>query len=188
VFSIRPKRGDAVFTPAWCAADMVRHFRPQGRVLEPCAGDGVFLRYLPQETEWCEIEKGRDFFARTEPTDWIITNPPYSKTRPFLRHALTLAEEIVFLVPARNIFSGYGCVRECAGWGRMREIRWYGTGGRLGFPMGNAVAAIRWSKGYSGPIYQSFYEDERSLERSLRQLEDAIGRVGRYLEAARVLD
>lgn len=138
---------------------MVRHFCPVGRILEPCRGRGAFMRYLPAGTLWCEIMEGRDFFAWRDPVDWIITNPPYSLTRKFLRHAIEVSENIVFLVPARNIFSGYGTVRECARWGAMAAIRWYGTGARLGFPMGNAIAAIHWQRGHQGIIRESFYED-----------------------------
>lgn len=155
------QEGDAVYTPSWCAADMVRYFKPEGRILEPCKGDGVFLRFLPT-ADWCEIREGRDFFEWREPVDWIITNPPYSLTREFLRHALAVAANVVFLLPARNIFSGYGTVRECAGWGGMVAIRWYGTGARLNFPMGNAIAAIHWRRGHQGTIIETFYEDETS--------------------------
>jgi hypothetical protein len=152
--------GDAVQTPDWCAADMVRHFKPSGRILEPCRGLGAFMRQLPPDALWCEIKDDVDFFDWRDPVDWIITNPPYSLTRPFLHHALAVADNVVFLLPARNIFSGYGTVRECAGWGGMAAIRWYGTGARLDFPMGNAIAAIHWKRGHKGIILETFYEDE----------------------------
>jgi hypothetical protein len=54
--------GDVVYTPDWVARDMVEFFKPSGRILEPCKGDGVFLKYLPPHAEWCEIQEGRDFF------------------------------------------------------------------------------------------------------------------------------
>jgi hypothetical protein len=38
----------------------------------------------------------------------------------------------------------------------MPEIRLYGTGGTLGFPMGNAVGAIHCQRGYSGPTQWSY--------------------------------
>ena len=153
--------GDVVYTPDWCAADMVEYFNPSGRILEPCKGGGAFMRQLPADALWCEIAEGRDFFGWSEPVDWIITNPPYSMTREFLRHAISVSDNVVFLLPARNIFSGYGTVRECSGWGGMAAIRWYGTGSRLDFPMGNAIAAIHWKRGHSGNIRETFYEDEQ---------------------------
>lgn len=153
--------GDVVYTPDWCAADMVRYFKPSGRILEPCRGGGSFMRALPPDAFWCEIAEGRDFFAWSEPVDWIITNPPYSLTREFLRHGISLSDNVVFLLPAKNIFSGYGTLRESAGWGGLAAIRWYGTGARLNFPMGNAIAAMHWRRGHSGSIAETFFEDEQ---------------------------
>lgn len=153
--------GDAVWTPDWCAEDMVRYFQPRGKILEPCRGGGAFMRALPPDTAWCEINEGRDFFSWRDVVDWIITNPPYSLTREFLRHSFRVSRNVVFLLPARNIFNGYGTVRECAGWGGIAAIRWYGTGSLLNFPMGNAIAAIHWKKGHGGIIRETFFEDDR---------------------------
>lgn len=50
---------DVVYTPDWCARDMVEHFKPNGRVLEPSKGGGAFLQYLPG-AEWCEIAYGAE--------------------------------------------------------------------------------------------------------------------------------
>lgn len=153
--------GDVVYTPAWCAEDMVRYFGPTGRILEPCRGGGVFMRFLPPDAEWCEIAEGRDFFAWSDPVDWIITNPPYRLIRAFLKHALTVADNIAFLIPARNVFGSYGTLREYAPtWGGIAAIRWYGTGTTLGFPMGNAISAIHWKRGHFGAIKETFYEDD----------------------------
>lgn len=143
------RRGDSVYTPEWCARDMVSHFNPTGKVLEPFRGNGVFTKLLP-DALWCEIEKGRDFFLFNEPVDWIISNPPYSKTRECFRHSYKIAAHIVFLVPLRNVFSGYGFVREILEYGGIREIRLYGTGARLGFPMGNCIGAIHAERSYRG--------------------------------------
>lgn len=144
-----PKRGDRVFTPDWCAWDMLQHFRPSGRVLEPFRGEGAFTRKTAGWF-WCEIDEGRDFFDWSEPVDWIVSNPPYSKLRPVWRHAATVADNIVFLIPLRNWVSGFGFVEEALTYGHPLEIRLYGTGGNLGFPMGNAVGAIHWRRGYRG--------------------------------------
>lgn len=128
---------------------MVDYFKPCGAILEPFRGTGVFTSILPN-ADWCEIDEGIDFFEYTKKVDWIITNPPYSQTRPCFRHAATIADNIVFLVPLRNVFSGYGFVKEIMEYGGIKEIRLYGTGGRLGFPMGNAVGAMYFQRNYSG--------------------------------------
>lgn len=153
--------GDAVWTPDWVAIDIVRHFKPSGRILDPCRGAGAFTRALPPDAEWCEITEGRDFFDWRTPVDWVISNPPYSLARQFLRHSLVVTDNVVYLMPPRNVFSGHGFIRECAGWGGMAAIRWYGTGTSLGFPMGNGVAAIHWRRGHQGTIAETFYEDEK---------------------------
>jgi hypothetical protein len=139
---------------------MVAHFGPSGEVLEPCRGDAAIYDRLPAGSHYCEIDEGLNFFNWKQPVDWIITNPPYSKMRPFMVHAFTVAKNVVLLIPVRNLVSGYGTVREAITFGSMKEIRWYGGGARLGFPMGNAIAAVYWQKGYRGDTAQTFYEDD----------------------------
>lgn len=168
----RRASGDRVMTPDWVATDLVSHFKPTGVVLEPCRGDGAIYRCLPDDSPWCELSDGRDFYEWCDPVDWIITNPPYDQTRAFMRHAFALAENVVLLVPARNVTSGYGTVRLAHGYGGMKEIRWYGTGTRLGFPMGNAIAAFHWRRGFTGETRQSFFEDENALRLSAAVEED----------------
>lgn len=153
------KRGDIVYTPDWVAKDMVDFFSPSGSILEPCKGDGVFLKFLPSTTEWCELQEGRDFFEWMERVDWIISNPPYSKVRPWFRHSYEIADNIVYLVPLRNVFSGYGFIREIYAYGGIRHIRVYGTGGRLGFPMGNAIGAMHLQRDYIGDVGFSLYSE-----------------------------
>lgn len=149
---------DVVYTPAWCVADMLQHFQPAGRILDPCRGAGAFTDQLPACTSWCEITDGRDFFKWTAPVDWVVSNPPYSMTRPWFRHSYEIAENLLYLIPLRNLFSGYGFVREVYEFGGLAGIRLYGTGGRLGFPMGNAVGAVHIRRGYDGPCAMTFYD------------------------------
>ena len=87
---------DRVYTPDYLAKQIVDRYKPTGRILEPCCGDGAFLKYMPT-AEWCEIDKGVDFLTHKGHYDWIITNPPYSKYRLFLEHSFNLAENVVFL-------------------------------------------------------------------------------------------
>lgn len=150
------KRGDKVFTPVWVARDMVEHFKPTGRVLEPCRGPGVFMEFLPDNTEWCEIDEGRDFFQWKKHVDWAVSNPPYSLTRKWFLHSYEVATNLLYLVPLRNVFSGFGFVREIYDFGGIVEIRLYGTGGSIGFPMGNAVGAFHIQAAYKGQTKFSF--------------------------------
>ena len=155
----RKKKGDRVCTPLFVARDLIDYFKPSGVVMEPCRGSGVIYNLLPSGALWCEIEEGVDFLNDSRKSDWIISNPPYNLTRLFLRQAFLLTDHVVFLVPARNVFSGYGTVREAHTFGSLKDLRWYGTGSSLGFPMGNGVAAFHWERGYRGLLNESFYED-----------------------------
>lgn len=152
---------DVVYTPDWVAKDMVEFFKPSGRILEPCKGDGVFLKYLPKHTEWCEIQEGRDFFAWSEPVDWIVGNPPYRMSGKFMRHGMKIANNFVYLIPCDKPFISYGMIETVNNWGGIVHMRTYGTGSKLGFPIGYAVGAIHFQRGYTGPMYSSIYEGDK---------------------------
>lgn len=95
--SLASKNGnDRVMTPISLCKEIVEHFNPNGRILEPCCGTGNFISVMPT-AEWCEIDKGVDFLKTNGNWSWIITNPPYSKYRDFLNHSMEVAENVVFL-------------------------------------------------------------------------------------------
>ena len=107
---------DVVYTPDWVARDMVEFFKPTGRILEPAAGDGAILKYLPG-ADWCEIEQGRDFYEWVTAVDWIVTNPPYSQFGKFLDHSFLIAPDILFLIPTNKPFNGYEIMTRIRDWG-----------------------------------------------------------------------
>lgn len=152
-------KSDVVYTPRWCAEDMVKFFKPTGVVMEPCRGQGVFMEFLPEDAKWCEITEGKDFYEYKEPVDWLVSNPPYSQTRQWLRHSYTIAKNVLYLMPFRNVTSGYGLLVEMRKFGWLRHVRVYGTGGLLNFPMGNAVAAFHVEKDYRGDTGFSFFQN-----------------------------
>lgn len=91
---------DIVVTPEWLAKRIVNYYRPKGVLLDPARGSGPFYRAMlaySNDVRWCEIAAGRDFFRFHEPVDWIITSPPYSRMRDFIKHAMELAPDIVFM-------------------------------------------------------------------------------------------
>ena len=108
---------DNVMTPIRLAEKLVNYFAPKGKGLEPCCGSGNILRFL-KNADWCEIEKGRDFFDCTSKVDYIFTNPPFSKFRKFLIHALKLADDIYFLITINHLWTK----------ARLREIKNNGFG------------------------------------------------------------
>ena len=103
--SLSSKNGnDCVMTPVYLTKQIVEHFNPQGKILEPCCGNGNFLQAMPS-ADWCEIDKGKDFLTIQGHWDWIITNPPYSKYRLFLTKSMEVADNIVFLIPLVHIWT-----------------------------------------------------------------------------------
>jgi hypothetical protein len=150
---------DVVYTPDWVARDMVEYFQPNGRILEPCAGDGVFLKYLPAGTEWCEIEKGRDFFQWQEPVDWIVGNPPYSTSYEWFNHSFSLSDNIVYLIPLHKCFTSDRAIRTIRAYGGIKEVMYYGKGREIQFDFGTAMGAVHFQRGYHGGMTMSYYEE-----------------------------
>ena len=105
-------KNDIVFTPDEIAEKLVKMFKPTGKILEPCKGEGAFMKFLPKNTDWCEIADGRDFFDYTKKVDWIITNPPYSNFDDFLKHSMEVANNIVFLVPIAKMLKSWGTIKK----------------------------------------------------------------------------
>jgi hypothetical protein len=97
---------DDIQTPRPLARALVDLLKPSGRILEPCAGDGAFLEAFPPGAEWCEIKLGRDFLQwNSGSVDWIITNPPWSQIRAFLRHSFAIADHVAFLMTVNHAWT-----------------------------------------------------------------------------------
>tara|TARA_R110000751_G_scaffold252774_1_gene352411 strand:- start:1 stop:543 length:543 start_codon:yes stop_codon:yes gene_type:complete len=60
-------------------------FIPGEKVIEPCKGDGAFYDNLPDnvETDWCEINDGKDFLQYDKKFDVCISNPPFIPRKLF---------------------------------------------------------------------------------------------------------
>ena len=155
---------DVVYTPDWVVRDMVAFFQPSGRILEPCKGDGVFLKYL-SKAEWCEIREGKDFFAWKGRVDWIISNPPYSQYLRWLKHGLEIADNIVYLIPCDHALNTTEGIAQVYQWGGIQHIRIYGDGRALGFPVHRPIGAVYYMKDYVGGISISF---AAALERDMK--------------------
>lgn len=95
---------DKVMTPIGLAEKLVTHFNPQGKGLEPCCGNGNILQFL-NNADWCEIDKGRDFFQYNNKVDYIFTNPPWSQIRKFLQHSMEIANDIYFLFTINHLWT-----------------------------------------------------------------------------------
>jgi len=145
------KTNDVVQTPVELAAAIVHHFKPKKVILEPCRGKGNFYRHFPAGSPWCEISDGRDFFKYHERVNWIVTNPPWSKVREFLKHSMDIADNIVFLMTINHAFTTARLrIMDEAGF-RIREILrvpWPDSEsnfGHSGFELGAVHIKRRWN-------------------------------------------
>jgi len=141
---------DVVQTPLNLAKRIVEHFKPTGKILEPCKGEGNFLQFMPG-AQWCEISEGKNFFDWSAKVDWIVTNPPWSQIRPFLQHAMSVADNIVFLITVNHMWTK----------ARIRDVQQRGFGIKeiclvempTSFPQsGFQLGAIQVSRNWIGPI------------------------------------
>ena len=143
---------DKVYTPTELAKYIVNYFKPTGKLLEPCSGNGSFLKEM-DGSDWCEIDKGKDFFEYKKTADWSITNPPFSIIRKFLIHHYQLKiKNIVFLCPTNHIIGLKA---------RLRDMHQYGYGIKeivfIDTPKEFPQSGFQWSvnhikRGYKGAI------------------------------------
>lgn len=145
---------DMVFTPNELAANVIHHFKAEmnGVVLDPCRGDGAFFGQFPKHLDrrWCEITQGRDFMKWQSPVDWLITNPPWSKFRPFLNHSMSISDNIVLLC-ALTHFTTKARVSDIhnAGFG-MKTVLYVPTPVNWP-PSGFQMAAVHIRRNWGGP-------------------------------------
>ncbi len=150
---LAPKGGnDCVMTPPYYVNLVLDHFAPQGRCLEPCRGTGGFQL---DDWDWCEITEGRDFLTYdfgSARYDWVVTNPPWSKIRPFLARSMELADNVVFLCLV-NAFWMKARLRDmkAAGFG-IREILLIDTPPKPWTQTGFQLGAVHVQRGHKGDI------------------------------------
>ncbi len=144
------KSDNIVMTPKDLAEKLLKHFKPQGKGLEPCKGTSNIYDLL-EDADWCEITEGKDFFDYDKKVDYIFTNPPWSKIRKFLQHSMTITNEIYFLFTINHLWTK----------ARLRDIEEKGFGVKeiiifdtpKCFPQsGFQVGMVHISKGYKGDI------------------------------------
>jgi hypothetical protein len=158
---------DRVYTPQPLAHAIVQHFKPGGRLLEPCRGKGAFydeMITLTGRTDWCEKDDGRDFLTTTfnGQYDWIITNPPWSQLRAFLRKSMAVADNVVFLCLTNALFyNGRQDDIAAAGFG-VREIARVKQPPKP-WPQTGFMLSANWlQRGWAGPITTSILEWEKN--------------------------
>ena len=106
------------------------------------------MKFLPKNTEWCEITEGKDFFAWHEKVDWCFGNPPYSLFTEWLYHSMKIADNICYLVPIGKVYSSDARMKDIYKWGGIVETIYYGKGSDMGFPFGFPCGAVYLKRGY----------------------------------------
>lgn len=104
--------------------------------------------------DWCEIADGRDFLAIDANThyDYVVTNPPWSKMRPFLQQSMKSADNVIFLCLV-NAFFMKARIRDIrsAGFG-FKEILFVDTPPKPWPQTGFALGAVHIQKGFDDAV------------------------------------
>ena len=141
---------DIVYTPDEVSKHIIETLNPTGKCLDPCKGDGAFLKYMPVGSEYCEIREGKDFFDYKDRVDWIIGNPPYSIFEEFLNRSFEIADNVSFLVPTNKVFQRQIIMKMINEYGGIQSMIIYGSGNLIGFPFGFSVGNFHFKKNYRG--------------------------------------
>ncbi len=104
----RQKANDLIYTPKKVAIEMINmcNIKENDKVLDCSLGGGIFFNNFPKcNKDWCEIEKGRDFFKYTEGKkyDWVIGNPPYSLWTKWLEHTCKITNKFCYIFGVYNL-------------------------------------------------------------------------------------
>lgn len=144
---------DVHYTHPALARLILNYVKPSGVILEPFSGGGAFYDHMGEGALWCEQAKGRDFFDFHTPVDWIVTNPPYSNLTDVMRHAFTISQHTVFLVPLSKVYSSAPRMALVNDVASIRRQFYLGPGRKIGFDIGFPFAAMEFVKGYQGPTF-----------------------------------
>jgi len=150
LFTAEVLDGDVVFTPEYVSKNIIEFLKPAGLCLDPCKGDGAFFKFMPLNSEYCELKEGTDFLHYEKNVDWIIGNPPYSIFDKFLEHSFNIANNVSFLVPTNKVFQRQVIMDMINDYGGIKSIIIYGSGNLIGFPFGFSVGNFHFEKDYKG--------------------------------------
>lgn len=150
---LAPKGGnDNVMTPPKLAHRIISHFKVDGKVIDPCRGEGAF--WTPGWA-WCEISEGQDFLTTDfsgRHFDYICSNPPWSQIRAFTKKAMEISDNVIWLCLV-NAFWMKARLRDMneAGFG-IKEILFVDTPAKPWPQTGFQLGATHIQRGYKGPV------------------------------------
>ena len=158
---------DNVYTPVEIAKAIIDKMplKDGDIVLDASAGKNVFYDNYPDYVvkDRCEIDDNIDFFAYNKKVDWIITNPPYSKYKEWMKHSYEIADNIVYLIPMSKLVSSWGRIKDIASYGGVKYI-YILPAGKCGFPFGFPACAVWIQRDYKGLIQVELYDTTESEE------------------------
>ena len=151
---------DIVMTPEYLAKEIINHFNPTGKILDPSRGEGAFYdNYDTDNKDWCELGEGRDFLLYQKKVDWIITNPPWSMMQQFLEHGMEVADNIVYLTTI-NHYTTKRRIRDMREYNfAIKEIYNVPTPTKPWPQLGFQLAAVHTQRDYEGNIKFSYSPD-----------------------------
>ena len=151
---------DIVMTPEYLAKEIIEHFNPTGRILDPCRGEGAFYDNYPgDDKDWCELAEDKDFLTYNQKVNWIITNPPWSKMQKFLEHGMQIADNIVYLTTI-NHYTTKRRIRDMREAGfALKEIYNVPTPKNPWPQLGFQLAAVHTQRKWEGDIKFSYSPD-----------------------------
>lgn len=160
---LAPKGGnDRVYTPPELAKAIVRHFDVSGDVLEPCSGKRAFSNAMcgipaVRTVARCEIDDGIDFLkVELFHYKWVITNPPWSQLRAFLKRSMEVSDNVVFLCLVNAFFMKARMKDMQEAEFGMKEILFVPTPPKPWPQTGFALGAVHIQRGYEGPVTFSY--------------------------------
>lgn len=139
IFPPAQNKKDIVYTSPIIAKIIVDFLQPNGKCLDPCSGSGAFLKLLPSNSDFCEIQYNIDFFDYHSNVDWIVSNPPYSILYDFLAHSFEISENVSYLLPFNKVFQNSRIAKLIENYGNIHSILNFGGGYSIGFPFNYAV-------------------------------------------------
>jgi hypothetical protein len=181
--NVRNIPDDKIYTPDHIVDEMLEVIDYSGTILEPCRGSGNIYNKLPRGSLWCEIDEGIDFFDFNKHVDWIITNPPYSIFKEFLKKALRVADNIAFLIPVVKVYASIPCLSLIYSFGGIKQVHYIGSGRNANFRIGFPIGIVIIEKHFRGKTLVTFsdlckskFQNENMFQSVITDKEDGIMR------------
>ena len=96
----QPSKADNIYTPPEATMQIVPFLNRQWRLWEGCYGRGDMYNTLVEAGFSVKGGPDEDYFHHIANTDWdcLVTNPPYSNHRDFVRAAINTGKPFAFLL------------------------------------------------------------------------------------------